>query len=218
MSGFCGFTGNRYHSEDNAVIRRMMERIKHRGHVEQGMHADEHNISIGAQFSGAFDLHYSESRSVILVLDGQIYEQSEPLIRLYEEHGEDMARHLRGMFAFLIYDSEKEQIFAARDSFGIKPFYYAVIEGEFVFASEIKSLLDYPGFRKELNQEALEQYLSFQYSVLPETFFKGVFKLPPAHSLTFKDGSVTLKKYWDGTFTPDESLTLDACVDERHSP
>ncbi|MCL2568282.1 MAG: asparagine synthase (glutamine-hydrolyzing) [Oscillospiraceae bacterium] len=233
MSGFCGFTGGAY-QDQNAVITRMTERIKHRGPDGMGVHIDPH-ITLGARYLGSFDTQpiYNEDRSLALVFDGALYDTAstrqfleskghvfatdtdgELLLHLYEETGEGLFEHLRGMFAFLIYDFQKEQIFAARDFFGIKPFFYAVIDGEFVFASEIKSFLEYPGFRKELNQEALEQYLSFQYSVLPETFFKGVYRLLPSHSLTFQGGTVTTKQYWQAMFAPDETKTMDACVDE----
>ena len=112
---------------------------------------------------------------------------------------EDMLNKLRGMFAFVIWDSEKETLFGARDFFGIKPFYYAVVDGNLVYGSEIKSILEYPGYKKQLNETALENYLTFQYSVLDETFFKGIYKLMPSHCLTFHNGELNVKRYWEAT-------------------
>lgn len=102
------------------------------------------------------------------------------------------------MFAFAIWDRPHSLLFCARDPFGIKPFYYTVQDDQFIFASEIKAILEHPAYERELNREALEQYLSFQFSALPETFFKGIFKLPPAHSLTVHpDGAVRLRRFWE---------------------
>ncbi len=118
------------------------------------------------------------------------------------------------MFAFVIWDSKKKKLFGARDFFGIKPFYYAVVDGQLVFASEIKSILEYTPYKKEMNTEALENYLTFQYSVLPETFFKGIYKLMPSHSITFENGKVEVKRYWEPKFEPDENIGLNELVDK----
>lgn len=130
---------------------------------------------------------------------------TEVLLQLFKRDGEKMLNHLRGMFAFVIYNRETGEIFAARDFFGIKPLYYGIFAGRLLFASEIKALLDYPGFVKELNHDALESYLSFQYSVLDETFFKGVFKLPAAHYMKFQDGEIKISRYWQAEFSPEEA-------------
>jgi len=122
------------------------------------------------------------------------------LIHGYEEYGKDLLNKLRGMFSFVIWDTKKNELFGARDFFGIKPFYYTVINGNLVYGSEIKSILEYPGLKKEVNKDALENYLSFQYSVLEETFFKGIFKLMPGHCFTFKDGRMSIERYWEPVF------------------
>ena len=126
---------------------------------------------------------------------------SEVLLHGFEEYGTDLLNKLRGMFAFAIWDKQRGELFCARDFFGIKPFYYTVQNGEagsqFIFASEIKCILEHPAYERELNEEALEQYLCFQFSALPETFFKGIFKLAPAHCMTVHaDGSITERRYW----------------------
>ncbi|MCL2188555.1 MAG: asparagine synthase (glutamine-hydrolyzing) [Defluviitaleaceae bacterium] len=228
MCGFCGFTGNEYNDADNTHIKNMAERISHRGPDGEGFYVDD-NITFGFRRLSFFDLKrgsqpmHTTDDAYTLVFNGEIYNYSElraelavighnfsttsdteVLLHLYEEYGEKMLDKLRGMFAFVIYDHRKQEIFAARDFFGIKPFYYGVIDGQLLFASEMKSFLDYPAFQKELNPVALEAYLSYQYSVLDETFFKGIFKLPAAHFLRFKNGVLTLTRYWQAQFAPDE--------------
>lgn len=114
------------------------------------------------------------------------------------------------MFAFAIWDRPHNVLFCARDYFGIKPFYYTIQNDQFIFASEIKAILEHPAYERELNREALEQYLSFQFSALPETFFKGIFKLPPAHSLTVhRNGTIELKRYWEPSFNEEKDRPLD---------
>ncbi|MEE1039258.1 MAG: asparagine synthase (glutamine-hydrolyzing), partial [Lachnospiraceae bacterium] len=118
------------------------------------------------------------------------------------EYGVKILDRLRGMFAFVIWDTRKKELFGARDMFGIKPFYYAQAGGSFIYGSEIKSILEYPGYEREVNLEALEQYMSFQYSVLPETFFKGIFRLPAGHYMIWKDGKLRTRRYFDPMLTP----------------
>ena len=113
-----------------------------------------------------------------------------------------------------VWDSEKETLFGARDFFGIKPFYYTVADGNMIYGSEIKSILEHPAYKKEVNPVALENYLTFQYSVLDETFFKGIFKLMPGHCFTFHKGELNIERYWEPTFDADESKSLDEFVDE----
>ena len=139
---------------------------------------------------------------------------TECLIHAYEEYGTDMLSKLRGMFAFVIWDSKNKTMFGARDHFGIKPFYYSEVNNTFVFSSEIKGILEFPGFEKKVNVAALEQYLSFQYSVLPETFFKGVYKLPAAHYILLKDGKMQIERYFDPMMEPKETGDLEQTVSE----
>ncbi|MBO4353197.1 MAG: asparagine synthetase B, partial [Eggerthellaceae bacterium] len=127
---------------------------------------------------------------------------------------EDVLQRLRGMFAFAIYDAETRTLFCARDFFGIKPFYYTVQDGQFIFASEIKSILEHPAYKRELNEDALAQYLCFQFSALDETFFKGVFKLPPGHFMIVgAGGEVEVERYWKPEFAPDKERSELEAVD-----
>ena len=127
----------------------------------------------------------------------QTNSDTEVLLTGYLAWGEGVLDRLRGMFAFAIWDRDSRELFCARDFFGIKPFYYTQQNGRFIFASEIKCILEHPDYTRELNRDALEQYLCFQFSALPETFFKGIFKLAPAHCMTVHaDGSITERRYW----------------------
>lgn len=121
---------------------------------------------------------------------------------------------LRGMFSFVIWDKNKKELFGARDFFGIKPLYYANINKTFIFGSEIKSFLKHPNFQKELNIDALENYLTFQYSPTNETFFKNVFKLPAAHYFIYSNNTLTTKRYWQIEFNADNKPNLDQWVNK----
>ncbi len=142
------------------------------------------------------------------------HSDTEVLLVSYLQWGKTMLQRLRGMFAFALWDARNKELFCARDFFGIKPFYYTQQQGQFIFASEIKSILEHPAYHRELNREALEQYLCFQFSALPETFFKGVFKLPPAHCLTVHaNGSLEMERYWQPEFCSDSTRSEEATVD-----
>lgn len=237
MCGFSGFVDNI--QDKSKVLEKMMERIVHRGPDEKGEYLDS-DVALGFRrlsiigVSNGMQPLYNEDRSLVLVFNGEIYNykelrkellekghvfktstDSEVLIHLYEEYKEKMVNKLRGMFAFVIWDIDKKELFAARDHFGIKPLYYTeVVEGSnksFIFGSEIKSFLEHPNFKKEVNKDALKPYLTFQYSVLDETFFKGVFKLKPGHFMTYKNKKLEIKQYWDINFKQ-ENITLKESV------
>lgn len=235
MCGFIGFTG--MCPERDRVLGDMLDKIKHRGPDAEGRYTDE-NIALGHRRLSIIDVSeagnqplYSEDGNLVLVFNGEIYNyksvrddlikkgykfstqtDSEVLIYGYKEYGEKLLNKLRGMFAFVIWDKKNKTIFGARDFFGIKPLYYAKMGDTFMFGSEIKSFLCHPDFKKELNTDALESYLSFQYSPCEETFFKNVFKLPPAHCFTYKDGKMNIKRYWEIKFDADEKPDLDEWV------
>lgn len=146
------------------------------------------------------------------------HSDTEVLLVAYLAWGEAALPRLRGMFAFAIWDKKTHELFCARDFFGIKPFYYTEQHGSFIFASEIKCILEHPAYTRELNEEALEQYLCFQFSALDETFFKGIFKLPQGHCLTVRaDGTCDIKRWWRPSLAPDhahsEAETVQA-IDE----
>lgn len=235
MCGFCGFFGTQ--EEKETILRSMMDTIVHRGPDNEGLYIDDHialgfrRLSIIGLEDGNQPIH-NESGDLTLMFNGEIYNfevlrdelialghvfrtgtDSEVVLHGYEEYGPDILEKLRGMFAFVIWNHKEKSLFGARDFFGIKPLYYTQINGNFLFGSEIKSFLPHPDFVKELNVDALESYLSFQYSSLPETFFKGVFRLPPAHFFFYKKGSLEIHRYWEPVFSPEEH-SLEEWVDQ----
>lgn len=237
MCGFVGFTNKI--SDASSVVEKMMNRIKHRGPDSEGKYVDD-DVAMGFRRLSIIDLSkegdqplFSKDKSIVLTFNGEIYNyqdlrkelihkgyefssktDSEVLIHGYEEWGTDLLNKLRGMFGFIIWDRNKKQIFGARDFFGIKPMYYGMFGDTFMWGSEIKSFLDHPSFKKELNTTALENYLTFQYSPTAETFFKNVYKLPAAHYFIYKDGNLDVKRYWDINFVPDNGPEFNEWVDK----
>lgn len=236
MCGFCGFTGDL--DDKETCLTNMMNKIIHRGPDSAGQHIDK-KVAMGFRRLSIIDLDfgsqpmYNEDKTIVITFNGEIYNHqilreeliakghvfsnnadTEVLIHAYEEYGPEMMNRLRGMFAFVIYDSNTGTLFGARDYFGIKPFYYANIDGNLVYGSEIKSILEYPHYHKEMNETALENYLTFQYSVLEETFFKGIYKLMPAHYFIFKDGKMEITRYWEPKFDADDNISMDTLVDK----
>ncbi len=234
MCGICGFIGDT--AEKEQVLERMMRAIRHRGPDDSDAYVSR-QAALGFQRLSIIDLNtgmqpmYNETGSKVLVFNGEIYNyrelretliqkghvfqnasDSEVLLHGYEEYGRELLDKVRGMFAFAIWDEEKEELFAARDFFGIKPFYYTQVDGKLVFASEIKSILEYPGYERRVNEAALEQYLSFQHSALPETFFAGIYQLLPGHYLTWKEQKLTVQRYFDPTLQPAKSGDLKESI------
>ncbi len=237
MCGFAGYiaaarTGEQYRDD----LKRMMDAIKHRGPDDEGMHVDDmaglgfRRLSIIGITNGRQPM-YNEDETIVVTFNGEIYNyqsikeeliekghifktdaDTEVLVHGYEEYGIELLDKLRGMYAFAIWDRNNKEMIIARDIFGIKPMFYTQNGGDFVFGSEIKSLLLFPSVKKEFNQDALESYLSFQYSVLNETFYKGIFRLPPAHYLHYKEGEITINRYWEPKFDENPSITFEDAV------
>ena len=134
---------------------------------------------------------------------------SETILHGYEEYGKEILQRLRGMFAFVIWDKEKRELFGARDIFGIKPFYYYDDGKTFLFGSEIKSFLEHPGFHKELDEERIPEYLSYEYIPYENTIFKNVYKLPGAHCLTYRDGRLKVERYYSIQYRIEEDKPLE---------
>lgn len=218
-----------------------MAALIHRG-PDQGNSWMSENAALGFRRLSIIDPPGStqpmtnEAKDLHLVFNGEIYNylelrqklikaghcfssqgDSEVLLHGYEEWGERLPDHLRGMFAFVIWDENKQMLYAARDPFGIKPFYYALSGGNFIFASEIKGILPHPACQKKLNPEALEQYLSFQYSALNKTFFQGIWQLTPGHFLKYdqKESSLTLERYFSPELMPEKTGGADSKTEEE---
>ena len=144
--------------------------------------------------------------------------EHEILIKAYQTWGCEMADHMHGMFAFALWDEEEQKLFCLRDQFGTKPFYYYETEdGELLYGTMIRDIIDQPGFKKELNEEMLQLYLSLTYVAGENTFFRGLKKLLPGRYLIWQDGKLEIHRYWKPEFHPDESKTLEDWADEIHN-
>lgn len=231
MCGICGFIGKHKGTwERESVLEEMKDSIRHRGPDDGGSWI-QGDAALGFRRLSIIDLAAgrqpmeNETKDKVLVFNGEIYNykilreellaaghvfatqaDSEVILHGYEEWGRELPGRLRGMFAFVIWDAERQEVFAGRDYFGIKPLHYAMIDGVFVFASEIKAILKYPEYKKELNEEAMEQFLSFQYSAMEESFFKGIRQLPPGCALHWKGGDSPLEisRYFDPSLEPEQ--------------
>ena len=234
MCGFVGFCSKNV--KDRNVIKEMNNQIIHRGPDSDGYYFDK-DVNFGFRRLSIIDLHegsqpiLNESCDTAIIFNGEIYNyqelredlvakgykfkthtDTEVILHGYEEYGEEgILAKLRGMFAFTIWDSKKEKLFGARDHFGIKPYYYALLDGDLLFGSEVKSFLKYPKFKKEVNEKALKHYLVFQYNPLEETFFKGVKKLRPGHYYIYENGKMEIKTYYNLTLDY-KDMTFDEAV------
>lgn len=237
MCGFTGFVG----ATDNRqqVLENMMNTIVHRGPDSSGFFIDD-DAALGFRRLSIIDVSatgdqplYNEDKTLVLTFNGEIYNypelreeliaaghtfathtDSETLLHGYEEWGEELVDRLRGMYAFVIWDREKKKMFGARDIFGIKPFYYAQMNGCFIYGSEIKSFVEHPKFEKVFNEEALGNYLSFQFVPTNETFFKGVYCLQPGHYFTYENGEMKITRYFEPHFKGDTEKSFEEIVDE----
>ena len=228
MCGYVGFTN--FIDDANEVLGKMMNTIIHRGPDSEGRYVDD-DIAMGFRRLSIIDLAqgdqplFNEDRSMVLTFNGEIYNyqklreelialghefathsDSEVLLHGYEQYGTELPKKLRGMFSFVIWDKNKKELFGARDYFGIKPLYYANMGNTLMFGSEIKAFLPHPEFKKELNLSTLENYLTFQYSPLTDTFFENVYKLMPAHYFLYRDGKMEITRYWEPDFQPEEDV------------
>jgi asparagine synthase (glutamine-hydrolysing) len=207
----------------------MLEDIRHRGPDDQGVHLDQ-GLAIGMRRLSIIDLAggkqpiYNEDESIAIVFNGEIYNylelteklrqcghvfrtacDTEAIVHLYEELGEGCVHQLRGMFAFALWDKSRRKLFIARDRLGIKPLYYSQVGECLVFGSEIKSILRHPEVHACLDLEALSSFLSLKYVPAPHTMFADILSLPPGHTLTCDSNGVTVRQYWDLSFTNNHS-------------
>lgn len=237
MCGFTGFVGALDNREE--VLVNMMNTIIHRGPDSEGKYIDD-DAALGFRRLSIIDLSsvgnqplYNEDKSMVLVFNGEIYNyqelreelidaghsftsntDSETLIHGFEQWGEKLVDRLRGMYAFAIWDINKKKLFAARDIFGIKPLYYAQMNGTLLFGSEIKSFMEHPGFDKVFNEDALGNYLSFQFVPGNETFFKGVFCLQPGHYFFYEKEELKITRYFEPHFTGNCKKSFKEVVDD----
>ena len=227
----CGIVGIVKKGVTEELVKKMTDRIMHRGPDGEGIFV-YNDVGLGHRRLSIVDLSlgsqpmFNEDESVVTVFNGEIYNfqelreelvslghtfktncDTEVLVHGFEQWHEDLPKYLRGMFAFAIYDKNTSELFLARDNFGVKPLYYTFMNDTFMFASEIKAFLDVPEFKKEFNESILETYLEFSFVPTTETFFKGVYRLDAGCSLVFKDNDIILNKYYKLDFKKkDESF------------
>lgn len=238
MCGFVGFIGKQKNKDE--IITDMMNTIVHRGPDGEGKYIDN-NIALGHRRLSIIDVNetanqpmFNYLKNKVLVFNGEIYNyqdlkeklveaghtfatnsDSEVLIHGYEEWGEELVLKLRGMYAFVIWDINKKELFGARDMFGIKPFYYANMDNSFMFGSEIKSFLKHPDFVKEFNEDVLGLYLSFQFVPTNETFFKGVYCLEPGHFFKIDSKKkMQITRYFDPLPDANNDKSLEEITDD----
>ncbi len=236
MCGICGFVGQVINKDE--VIKDMIRVITHRGPDSNGFHIDD-EVAMGFRRLSIIDLDegtqpiYNEDKSMVITFNGEIYNykelrkelqdlghafsteaDTEVILHGFEQWQEGILDRLRGMFGFAIWNLVEKELFIARDFFGIKPLHYSIIDGNFVYASEIKSILKFPGFQKKLNMKALDNYLSFQYVLPPETLFEGIYCLMPGHYLRYKNGECIISRYFDPLFHADKKMTEKEAVSQ----
>ncbi|WP_417072986.1 asparagine synthase (glutamine-hydrolyzing) [Hominenteromicrobium sp.] len=233
MCGFAGYIHNYGTFDKEEVIHKMADRIKHRGPDDAHYYIDD-GIALGFRRLSIIDLEggrqpiLNEDGSLVLLFNGEIYNyqelreelikaghvfttktDSETILHGYEEYGKKILDRLRGMFAFIIWNKNTKELFGARDIFGIKPFYYYKKGKEFMFGSEIKSFLSHPNFEKELDEDMIPLYLSYEYSPDERTIFKNIFKLPGAHCFTYKNGELKVERYYKIEYKIEDDKSLE---------
>lgn len=235
MCGICGFTG----SPDENVLKRMTALIIHRGPDEDGYYADG-NINLGMRRLSIIDVTtghqpiHNEDRSIWTVFNGEIYNfqelrkeleekghrfytdhsDTEVVVHLYEEYGAGFVHRINGMFAIALWDKEKERFLLIRDRMGVKPLFYAIINGNLIFGSEIKAILAHPAYSRDLSYEGAYHYFTFKNIPAPLTAFKDIYSLLPGEMLTFSKGKATKERWWKIHFNENESYD-ESYVKER---
>ena len=235
MCGIAGYVSNKQTTKE--ILKKMTDRIAYRGPDAEGFFLDD-NCALGHRRLSIIDLStgnqpiYNENGDIVIVFNGEIYNyvelreelkqkghvfktssDTEVLVHGYEQWHHELTKKLRGMYAFAIWDKNNKELYLARDEWGIKPLYYYQNDGTFMFASEIKAFLDHPDFKKEFNDKILSAYLCFNSTPTTETFFKGVFRVEPGHQLIYKNGELTIEKFFELEFK-ETAKDMDTIVKE----
>ena len=239
MCGIVGFVNANGSHADRSVLVRMNAAIRHRGPDEDG-YLCEAGVALAMQRLAIIDLAggqqpiHNADKTKWIVFNGEIYNyrdlrkelesrghqlltnsDTEAILRLYEDFGADCVQHLRGMFAFAIWDSVDESLFIARDRVGKKPLLYSHRpNGDLVFGSEFTALLEHPSISREIDHQAIDAYLSFSCVPAPMTAYKEIRKLEPAHWLRWKNGEIETRRYWRPDFSKKINLTEEEAIEE----
>ncbi|KRT58807.1 asparagine synthase (glutamine-hydrolyzing) [endosymbiont of Ridgeia piscesae] len=234
MCGICGICHDSVERPiERPILQEMNDSLIHRGPDGEGLFV-EGNIGLGHRRLSIIDLEggdqpiFNEDRSIAIVFNGEIYNykeireqllknghqfkthsDTEVIVHLYEERGIDCLEALNGMFAFAIWDKNRQRLFIARDRLGEKPLYYTSQNGVFAFGSELKALLRNPDVKTEVNLDALDDFLAYGYVPAPRTIYQNIHKLPPAHFLIWERGEISTIRYWTPHFAPDTTPRSD---------
>lgn len=233
MCGIVGAVDTEAGAIDQALVGRMCALITRRGPDDDGFYFGD-RVGLGMRRLAIIDVHagkqpiHNEDKTVWVVFNGEIYNyrelrddlrkrghqlttssDTECLVHLYEEYGEDLVTHLRGMFAFAIWDDRQKKLLLGRDRLGIKPCYYLQQKNALYFGSELKCLLAVPGFERTINLEALSDYFTFKYVPGPHTIYEGIHEIPPAHIGVWSNGTLHLRRYWQLKPSGDDHKSIE---------
>ncbi len=238
MCGICGISHSDNRKPERALLETMNASIAHRGPDSDGFHIDA-GVGLAMRRLAIIDVSggdqpiANETESVWIVFNGECYNypemraelerrghrlatksDTECIVHFYEDEGIDCVKRLRGMFAFALWDENKQRLLLARDRLGKKPMYYTVQNGTLYFGSELSAVLTALPHKPEIDLEALDLYLSLQYIPDPLTIYQGIHKLPPAHTLVWENGQIHLERYWDYTYQPKWNASEDELIEE----
>ena len=239
MCGIVGFVNAGSRPASREILEGMNKCIVHRGPDEDGFFVHE-SVALAMRRLAIIDLKggqqpiWGEDKTSVIVFNGEIYNfqelkkdlearghkfdtncDTEVIVHLYDEYGADCVQHLRGMFAFAIWDYKDRSLFVARDRVGKKPLLYShQADGSLVFGSEFTALLSHPGLTREVDYEAIDNYLSYLCVPAPLTAFKQIRKLEPGHWLRWKDGKVETKRYWKPDFSNKIKISEEEAIEE----
>ena len=231
MCGIVGIVSSDQTPVHRTWVEAMNRSIHHRGPDDDGFYVNG-AVGLGMRRLSIIDVEggqqpvHNEDKTIWVVFNGEIYNykeiresleelghqfqthsDTETLVHLYEEYGEEGISRLRGMFAYALWDENRERLILARDRFGIKPLYYTCTGGKLLFASELKSILAMPGFTPEISPSAIEAFLTYLYIPGPQTVFRNVNEIPPAHYLVYEGGMLSLRLYWTINYRGEHTLT-----------
>ena len=238
MCGICGIVDSAGRAVDSAALRRLNAAIAHRGPDGDG-YFEKTGTSLAMRRLAIIDVAggdqpiFNEDKSLAIVYNGECYNyqelrqrldkkghqfrtnsDTECIVHLYEDHGDDCLQYLRGMFALALWDENRQRLLIARDRLGKKPIHYSVMDGKLYFASELRALLGVLPRRPEIDLQAIDDYLSLQYIPEPHTAYKGVYKLPAAHRLIWERGNLKVERYWDLSYEPKHTTSEGQLIEE----
>lgn len=238
MCGICGIVDSAGRAVDGVTLRRLSAAVIHRGPDDEG-YFEQTGVGLASRRLAIIDVAggdqpiYNEDRSVAIVYNGESYNypelraqldkkghqfrtntDTECVVHLYEDHGDDCVQFLRGLFAFAVWDENRQRLLIARDRLGKKPIYYTVMDGKLYFASELKPLLSVLPRQPEIDHQAIDDYLSLQYIPEPHTAYQAVYKLPAAHRLIWESGELKIERYWDFNYEPKHAASEEELIEE----